>query len=418
MQIIEQIEVAAFGRLAWTQDDELSCIMRDQDVVFSGTAAQVAERWHAISDLLESGPAPFEFEQFMDEVVETAEEPLIEDLLSEHEDLEENYVVYNHDGKYNKIKKVVANHATAQKHAEKLGGDHKVASMEYWQDKLAPKTNESVELDEAEEWELKKIHGEYKHLKSLPTADVLKKHKAQSRVSASYSAAEMGGKEGLISDIMRNRHGQKRMDAYHALPKKHKDALSEEVELDETMTDLQKKVAMSKLASRNSARRSRINSSGTHNEKLTQQKDDIAKQKKYNEEVELDEAMKPLPRRHFFKSFGVEGHGIAHVDDHHWKIENGKPVAHTTDAEVVSKWKSELAAKSRMQEAAIDEVLTAKTPVETWIKDFQDSTNPKFEGKSKEKRRKMALAAYYDAQSLNLLPSTRQPSIRMWQEQL
>lgn len=97
-------------------------------------------------------------------------------------------------------------------------------------------------LYEAEDWELKKIHGEYKHLKSLPTSDVLKKHKAQNRVSASYSAAEMGGKEGLISDIMRNRHGQKRMDAYHALPKKHKDALSEEldlVELDEAMSPQQ-----------------------------------------------------------------------------------------------------------------------------------------------------------------------------------
>ncbi len=85
---------------------------------------------------------------------------------------------------------------------------------------------EKDELDEAEQWELKKIHGEYKHLKSLPTADVLKKHKALQRVSASYTAAEMGGKEGLISDIMSSRHGSKRMDAYHALPKKHKNALS------------------------------------------------------------------------------------------------------------------------------------------------------------------------------------------------
>ena len=64
---------------------------------------------------------------------------------TEEVELEENYVIYNHDGKYNKIKKVVKNHATAQKHAEKLGGDHKVASMEYWQDRLAPKTNEEAE---------------------------------------------------------------------------------------------------------------------------------------------------------------------------------------------------------------------------------------------------------------------------------
>ena len=69
-----------------------------------------------------------------------------------------------------------------------------------------------------------------------------------------------------------------------------------------------------------------------------------------NEEFELDEAMKPLPRRHFFKSFGVEGHGIAHVDDNHWKIENNRPVAHTKDPEVVAGWKRDLAAKSRTNE--------------------------------------------------------------------
>lgn len=46
----------------------------------------------------------------------------------------------------------------------------------------------------------------------------------------------------------------------------------------------------------------------------------------------------------------------------------------------------------------LDEVLTASTPVETWIADFVDSKNPKFDGKSKEERRKMAIGAYYAAQ--------------------
>lgn len=46
----------------------------------------------------------------------------------------------------------------------------------------------------------------------------------------------------------------------------------------------------------------------------------------------------------------------------------------------------------------LDEVLTASTPVETWIKDFIESDNPKFDGKSKEERRKMAIGAYYGAQ--------------------
>lgn len=105
---------------------------------------------------------------------------------------------------------------------------------------------EESELSEAEDWELKKIHGEYKHLKSLPTSDVLKKHKALRRVSGNYTAAEVGGKEGLISDIMIARHGTKRMDTYHSLPKKQKNALSEEA----SISSLIEQIATSKLLGR------------------------------------------------------------------------------------------------------------------------------------------------------------------------
>lgn len=92
--------------------------------------------------------------------------------------------------------------------------------------------NEDVEqIDEAEEWELKRIHGEYKHLKSLTTADVHKKHKSLYRVTSSYKPAEVGGKQGMIDDIMHHRHGQKRMGTYHALTKKQKDSLSEAAEV-------------------------------------------------------------------------------------------------------------------------------------------------------------------------------------------
>lgn len=41
--------------------------------------------------------------------------------------------------------------------------------------------------------------------------------------------------------------------------------------------------------------------------------------------------------------------------------------------------------------------LTPDTPIDTWIKDFEDSDNPKFAGKSKEERRKMAIGAFYGA---------------------
>jgi len=46
----------------------------------------------------------------------------------------------------------------------------------------------------------------------------------------------------------------------------------------------------------------------------------------------------------------------------------------------------------------LDEVLKASDPVGKWIDDFIHSDNPKFAGKTKEERRKMALGAYYGAQ--------------------
>jgi len=46
----------------------------------------------------------------------------------------------------------------------------------------------------------------------------------------------------------------------------------------------------------------------------------------------------------------------------------------------------------------IDEDLTTKTPIKKWIEDFVKSDNPKFEGKSEEERRRMAIGAYYNTQ--------------------
>lgn len=56
--------------------------------------------------------------------------------------------------------------------------------------------------------------------------------------------------------------------------------------------------------------------------------------------------------------------------------------------------KKEKAAKA-VKEEAIDEVLTKSTTAGETISDFVHSDNPKFKGKSKEKRKQMALAAYY-----------------------
>jgi hypothetical protein len=46
----------------------------------------------------------------------------------------------------------------------------------------------------------------------------------------------------------------------------------------------------------------------------------------------------------------------------------------------------------------VDEVLKPTTDMGTWIKDFQKSDAPQFKGKSKEKRRQMAIAAKYGAE--------------------
>ena len=52
-------------------------------------------------------------------------------------------------------------------------------------------------------------------------------------------------------------------------------------------------------------------------------------------------------------------------------------------------------AKGIKEDEQIDEVLTKKTPVSTVIHDFVHSDDPKFKGKSKKERQRMALGAYY-----------------------
>lgn len=49
------------------------------------------------------------------------------------------------------------------------------------------------------------------------------------------------------------------------------------------------------------------------------------------------------------------------------------------------------------EEVEVNEVLKVSHGAGAWIKDFQDSENPKFAGKSKEQRKQQALAAFYAA---------------------
>ena len=56
----------------------------------------------------------------------------------------------------------------------------------------------------------------------------------------------------------------------------------------------------------------------------------------------------------------------------------------------------------------VDEVLKVSDSVGKWIDDFTHSKDPKFDGKSKEERRKMALGAYYGAQKESYENSTEE----------
>lgn len=61
------------------------------------------------------------------------------------------------------------------------------------------------------------VHKDYEAYKKMSTNELLKHHKAQNRVSHNYSAADAGGKQGLISSILHAKHGRKRVAGYFGL---------------------------------------------------------------------------------------------------------------------------------------------------------------------------------------------------------
>lgn len=110
------------------------------DAIQSGKSATIQATFDALmTEKIQNG-----IEAYRQAVIDTTFNP---EFVSESEEISESFYVYNHDGKTNAVKKKFATNAAAKKHAEKLGGDHKVASSEYWHDKLNPSKNES-ELDE------------------------------------------------------------------------------------------------------------------------------------------------------------------------------------------------------------------------------------------------------------------------------
>jgi hypothetical protein len=83
---------------------------------------------------------------------------------------------------------------------------------------------------------------------------------------------------------------------------------------------------------------------------------------------------------------------------------NGEAIYHTNDRRMAHDEAKRESSKAkyperinRMKESYIEEKLSASDDISVWIKDFIESDNPRFEGKSKEERIQMAKGAYYSA---------------------
>ena len=77
---------------------------------------------------------------------------------------------------------------------------------------------------------LKSVHKDFQEYKSLPTSEVLKQHKSTKRVHGNYSAQDAGGKMGMVSDLLRQKHGDKHVTHYFSMPKAAVNKLDEDVE--------------------------------------------------------------------------------------------------------------------------------------------------------------------------------------------
>jgi hypothetical protein len=104
----------------------------------------------------------------------------------------------------------------------------------YGTDHHIRKINEEVELDEEVNNKiLKRVHDDFQMYKNLSTSDVLRKHKATKKIHTNYSAQDAGGKLAMVSDLLRQSHGDKHVTHYFGMSKSAVQKLAEEVELDE-----------------------------------------------------------------------------------------------------------------------------------------------------------------------------------------
>jgi hypothetical protein len=193
---------------------------------------------------------------------------------------------------------------------------------------------------------LKSIHKDFHQYKNLSTVDVLKHHRSTKRVTGDYSAQDAGGKMGMVSDLLRQKHGDKHVDHYFGMSKSAVQKLGEEVELDEArswfdpsdheqfknMTPEQKKArhdSLMKLATTHKNYDIRSFAKSAANE---------LKSKYMKEEVELDEAVTVKKKDYSWGKMMTVHHGSSHSFPLHpehqekiKKLDNGQKTTFTDE---------------------------------------------------------------------------------------
>lgn len=94
--------------------------------------------------------------------------------------------------------------------------DKKFAAHQAGEKEAAKKPVKTFEATEfkPDEGRLARIKKDHEELKKMDTKDVHRIHQGQHKIVSKYTPAEVGGKQGMIADILRNRHGDKHV-AHH-----------------------------------------------------------------------------------------------------------------------------------------------------------------------------------------------------------
>lgn len=177
------------------------------DAIASGKSATIQATFDALmTEKIQGG-----IEAYRQAVIDNTFNPELVSESEEVDSIDEQFYVYDHDDKTNKIKKKFATNAAATKHAEKLGGNHKVASREYWHDKLNPSNpntkNESEEVD-LSEFTLEEIQ-DFMTSEDFASLDELSKKTLSSYVKNAAFSAVVGKEKADVNSNEAGRHLQR-----------------------------------------------------------------------------------------------------------------------------------------------------------------------------------------------------------------